>query len=194
MYKNSEINRRKDICIECTRFMPIKAKNMCQNCWHKYKRKHDLNFLLRTRYTEIKQRCQNPNNSQAKIYNGKMICTLQEFLDKFLTDTQMLKVFKLWQESNFIPKLAPSIDRIDNKKDYTIDNIQCLPHGLNCEKDQKKLLIDVYDRHGNFLSNHKSLNDAVRQYNVQQSNAWKVLNGQRNHTKGYIFRNAEDES
>ncbi len=34
---------------------------------------------------------------------------------------------------------------------------------------------------------YESLNDAVRATGVQQSNAWKVMNGQRRHSGGFIF-------
>ncbi len=38
---------------------------------------------------------------------------------------------------------------------------------------------------------YESLNEAVRATGVQQSNAWKVMNGKRKQTCGYIFRRAE---
>lgn len=187
-----ENKRRKDYCITCKLFKPIKAKNKCQNCWHKYKRRYNRNFFLRTRYTELKQRCINPNKSYSKYYFGLEYCSLKEFLDKFKKDINFLKLFKQWQKTNFKYKLCPSIDRIDNSKGYLINNLQFITHSENSTKDQKTLKIEVYNKSGEFISEHASLNDAVRYYNVQQSNAWKVVYGYRKHTKGFIFKIKKD--
>jgi hypothetical protein len=42
-----------------------------------------------------------------------------------------------WVDSGFTPKLVPSIDRIDNNKGYTIDNIRWLSKSDNSKKFNK---------------------------------------------------------
>lgn len=185
----SESKRRKDICVECSLLKPIKAKQMCQNCWHKFKRKHNVNFYLRTRYTELKQRCISNTKNCSKYYYGLKYCTLDEFLSKFLNNSEFLDLFTQWQQSNFVYSLAPSIDRIDKSKGYIIDNLQFITHGFNATKDnENRIPIDVYTRDGVLLKSFDSLNSAVDYYQVQQSNAWKVLYGKRNHTKNLVFK------
>ncbi len=184
-----ESKRRKDTCIECLIFKPNKAKDMCQNCWHKFKRKNQPNFFLRTRYTELKQRCIQDNKPCSKYYYGLEYCTLEEFLNKFDTDKQFLSLFSKWKENNYKYSLCPSIDRIEKTKGYIIGNMQFIEHGVNSRKDNENIVpVDVFDRSGTFIKTFECLNDAVRFFNVQQSNAWKVLYGQRKHTEGLVFK------
>lgn len=187
--RQRECDRRKDICIECGRLMPIKAKDMCQNCWHKFKRKNEPNFFLRTRYTELKQRCTNPKERNIDTYLGLSYCTLNEFLNRFLKDKHFNKLFKNWQKSNFEYKLCPSIDRINPKFGYTLDNIQFLTHSENCTKDQKKCPVNVF-KNGKFIIKIESTCEAARKFNLEQANVWKVLNKERTHTGGYYFEYA----
>ena len=187
MSRSDESKRRKDYCVECGRFMPIKAKNMCQNCWHKFKRHNDINFFLRTRYTEIKQRCTNQNNSRADIYYGKKFCTLEEFLEKFKADSNLKILLHQWKQSDYLPKFAPSIDRIDNDGDYSIDNLQFITHSENCMKDKNYPRIKAWDKSGTYLGEFIGQEEAARQLKLHQANIWKVLNKQRKHTCGYYF-------
>ena len=187
-WKFREENRRKDNCITCNRFMPIKAKNNCQNCWHKIKRKNDPNFFLRTRYTEIVQRCSNPNNIGAGNYLGKKFCTRKEFLDKFLRNETFLELFKDWQKNDHHINFCPSVDRINNEGDYTLDNIQFMTMYSNHMKDREFTPVNCYDyKSKQYINSYESQVEAARQLNIHQANIWKVLNKLRKHTCGYYF-------
>ena len=187
MSHRSELLRRKDTCVECLIFKPIKAKDMCQNCWHKFKRKNNKRFFLRTRYTEIRQRCTNENRpDHMKYYKGKLNCTLEDFYNKFIDDPIFNKLFDNWRDNNHIYTLVPSIDRINVNLDYSLDNMQFLEHGLNCSKDNKtKIKVKVYTKDGIFINEYDSLNKACIELNLIQANAWKVLHGERNTVSGY---------
>ena len=186
MGHRSELLRKKDNCIACGEFKPIKAKCMCQNCWHKHKRKYDLNFFLRTRYTEIKQRA----GIDYRYENVLLLFSRQEFLDCYLNNETLKLLYKTWQENNFEYTLAPSIDRIDVKLHYSLDNIQWITHGQNSRKDQVLRPVVVHTVDGTFIGKFDCLNDAVRFCGVHQANAHKVVSGKRNHTKGFIFKDA----
>ena len=186
MARALEKDRRKDYCNSCARFMPIKAKDMCQNCWHKIKRKYHPEFYLRTRYTEIVQRCTNPNNKRADIYNGKKVCSREEFLNNFLNCPIFLALFENWKNNDFSVKFSPSVDRIDVKKDYTLDNIQMITHSENATKDQEATPINVF-MDNKFFAEYVSQGEASRVLNVPQANIWKVLVKQRKTAGGYYF-------
>lgn len=187
--KSNEANRRRDICTECLDFKPIKARGCCQNCHHKYKRKHNKRFYLSTRYTEIKQRCTNPRQKNNYLYNGKLNMTREDFLKRFINDKNFIKLFKTWEESGYDLKLSPSVDRIDNNGYYEISNIQFITHSQNCTKDQEKTPINVY-KNGKLIATYESQGLASRELNVPQSNIWKVLNKQRKTAKGYYYEYA----
>lgn len=182
--------RKKAVCKTCNIFKPIKTVDECQNCWHKFKRKYQLEFFLRTRYTEVVQRCTNKKHSTERYYFGKKYCTRQEFLNKFLDDKSLHELYKNWQKSNFQYALCSSIDRIDNNRDYTIENLQFITHSKNSQKDKETVAVDVYTRGGKFLKSFISIAAAADNYEVQQANAWKVIHGIRKHSKGYVFKAA----
>lgn len=191
MSRQSESRRRKDNCITCGIFKPIKAKSMCQNCWHKVKRKTNRDFWLSTRYTEITQRCTNPKSNSADRYNGLEICSREEFKSKFINDPQFLYIFDQWGKNNYDILYSPSIDRIDNSKGYTIDNIQILTHSDNSSKDQDRTAINCYTKTGVFVKRFESQREAEEQLdNVYQANVWKCCNGLRKTSGGYRFEYA----
>jgi hypothetical protein len=109
-------------------------------------------------------------------------------LNKFRHDQQFLQLFKAWGESDYSTKLVPSVDRIDKSGGYVAENMQFITHSANSLKDQETIPTIVLDTEGNILGEFVSLNDAVRAFKVQQSNAWKVMNGKRKHTCGLIFK------
>jgi hypothetical protein len=45
------------------------------------------------------------------------------------------KLYKKWKEKSYKPSLTPSIDRINNSKGYTFDNIQVITMGENTRKE-----------------------------------------------------------
>lgn len=169
--------------------MPIKAKDMCQNCWHKYKRKNNFEFFLRTRYTEIYQRCTNKKRNCSHIYNGPDICTRDEFLSRFLRDKNFISLFKKWESSGWEYKLCPSIDRINVKLGYTLDNIQFITHSENATKDQEKTRVNVYKKN-KLVYTFCSQGEAGRKLNLPQPNIWKCLVGLRKTCGGYSFKYA----
>lgn len=189
--KTDESKRRKANCIECSNFKPIKAKDMCQNCWHKVKRKYHKNFFVSTRYTELKQRCINPNNTDGRYFNKKY-CTKEEFINFSMNCPKLSQMYKNWQDSGFEYTLCPSIDRIDKQRGYEIDNIQWLEHGKNCSKDnESKIKVEIYTKNGQFVGVYDALNEACVKLDIIQANAWKVLHGERKTANGYIIKRCE---
>lgn len=183
----SEGLRKKGICVGCADFKPIKAKKMCQNCWHKFKRKNNPEFFLRTRYTELRQRCINQRNNNG-YYFGLDHCSRSEFLNRFRNDETFNDLFNVWKQSGWDIKLCPSVDRIDVNKGYTLDNIQFITHSDNCAKDQIKQTVHVYSEDKQtLLYVFESQSEAARHLNIPQANIWKVITGERNHAGGFVF-------
>lgn len=182
------IPRTKRKCKDCKRMMLKVAKDQCTSCRFVYKKRTRLDFFLMSKYVQIKQRCTNKNNSKNYMYNGKLKCTKDEFLNKFLTDKQTINLYKNWQKSNFNTKLTPSIDRIDVRGVYELSNMQMLTQSENSKKDKIEIPINMYDLDNNFIKEFKSQTIAAKKLNLFQSNIAKVLRGKRNHTGGYIFK------
>lgn len=128
--------RKKIICISCQKDKLHFGLDMCSACLRNHKRKTRPSFYLGTCYSEITRRCTKFDQIRPN-YFGKQKCTKIQFMDKFLNDSKFLELYSIWQNNKYIRKYAPSIDRIDNNKDYTIDNLRFTTHYENSTKDNK---------------------------------------------------------
>lgn len=139
-YKRDHDKRKNIICIRCNKDKLNFGKNMCSACLRRTKRETRPSFYLGTCYSEMSRRVKTYDPLRPNYY-GKEICTKEQFFNRFLNDKSFLNLYKIWQESGFKRGDSPSIDRIDNKKDYTIDNMQFIKHTINTGKDFKKRVV-----------------------------------------------------
>lgn len=86
-------------------------------------------------YTSALQRVLGQDKDRAHKYEGLPICSREQFYRKFLYSEHYLELFKKWKSSGYCLKLSPSLDRIDNSKGYTIDNIQIITQSENRKKE-----------------------------------------------------------
>lgn len=177
-------------CLICPKNKQVRLwTGLCQACYKMKMRYNSPKFRLCTIYQAIKNRC---TNKKDKYYYGMQYCTRDEFLSKFINDPAFLEQFKNWKLSGHKMTQVPSVDRIDVNKGYHINNIQFIIHSENCWKDRRTIPVMVISNE-EIIGIYPSLNQAVVKLNVHQSNAWKVLIGEREHTNGYIFERLEDE-
>jgi len=111
----------------------------CRTCRLKYKREHSKKYFSKLRemrrtdirifidgvYTSMKQRVSDKSNNYLP-YKGLFICEKEEFIKFGLNDNNLKVLYKIWKKSNYSRKLTPSIDRIENQKGYSLNNIQFL--------------------------------------------------------------------
>lgn len=144
-------NRRRKVCI-CQRCNKTKLHfglHMCSACLRRTKRETKPSFYLGTCFSEMSRRVKTYDPLRPNYY-GKEICTKEQFISRFINDNSFLKLYKNWQENDFKRKYAPSIDRIDNSKDYLIENLQFISHYENTTKDLK-IKIKLVDKNDNEL-------------------------------------------
>lgn len=99
-------------------------------CYFHYTRSTD-GFLQKC-YKNMRQRVTGIQSSKAHIYLGLDILQKDLFVSVSKTNSDFLRLFKEYQQNNYDRKLAPSVDRIDSTKGYTVDNIRWIPNWLNC--------------------------------------------------------------
>jgi hypothetical protein len=86
-----------------------------------------------------------------KYWAGKSILPKEIFILWAKNHPDFLRLYKQWINSGYIPKLAPSVNRIDSNLGYTLDNIEwvsksdnsrmaCAVRKLNNKKSIYKLL------------------------------------------------------
>jgi hypothetical protein len=124
----------KKVCSDCGKSKQLETKTRCSGCNRKFKRRTRPKYYLRTCWLEIKRRCTKKVPNRDYVAYGKDFCTKEEFVERFLTDEKFLRLYKIWQENNYERGIAPSIDRIDETKGYTLDNLQFLSNSDNAKK------------------------------------------------------------
>jgi len=138
------LKQRKTIqCIKCQKEKKHFGKGMCSACLRNTKRQTMPHFYLQTCYSELSRRVKTFDPLRPNYY-GLNKCTKSEFLNKFLTDSEFLRLYKNWQISGYKRRHSPSIDRINNSLGYTLDNIRFILHTENSGKDDR-LPIEFYN-------------------------------------------------
>ena len=118
--------------------------------------------------------------------------SLKEFQEKYIDDTNFVKLYNQWLKHHCDKKYKPTIDRIDCFKNYNFNNIHWLTWEENKYK-QRMELKRIRARKIYMLKNNKvvkvfnSQNEAVVETKLKQSNISMCLNGKRKTCGGYIW-------
>jgi hypothetical protein len=134
--------RKMCICVVCKEEKVHFGFGKCSSCLRNWKRKNKPSFYLGTCYSEISRRIKTFDSKRPNYY-GLPKCTRDEFINSFKDDSVFLEHWNNWKLTDFKRGNAPSIDRIDNTKGYTLDNLQWLKHCDNGKKDWAfKMIVD----------------------------------------------------
>jgi hypothetical protein len=118
--------------------------------------------------------------------------TLQEFQDRFIGDKKFKRLHSEWLGSGKDKMKKPSLDRISNKKGYTVMNTHMLTWAENrykqtMERRSRKGSVIQY-LNGKKIAKYKSQREAVRQTGISQGNMSDNMNGKRKHVEGFVFK------
>lgn len=118
--------------------------------------------------------------------------SLVEFQEMFINDVRFNRLYGEWISSGYNYQLRPTVDRINCKKGYTLDNIHCLTWAENRYKQRMEFKLirarTVYMVVGNrIVKMFKSVTDAVRKTGLHQGNISSCLNGNRKTCGGYSW-------
>ena len=105
--------------------------------------------------------------------------TQKELLDWAMEQEIYHRLFTDWEDSSYQRDLAPSVDRIDDYKPYSLDNIQLMSWDSNNKKgtyyqkigknQKNSKAVQQYDLDGNFIQEFHSLKHAERQTGVNNA-------------------------
>lgn len=154
-----------------------KLRPICRECTIKAQQQRNKKYPWIVTYNSIKQRCNNPNNKRYKDYGGRGI--------KCLITVEELK--KLWFRDKAYDMKSPTIDKINNNRNYELCNCQYLEHYINTGKDEYKA-INQYDLQGGFIKSWKGAAEVERILGFANQNISKVCTGKRKRANGFIWR------
>jgi len=118
--------------------------------------------------------------------------TLKDFHTRFLKDKKFLRLHKEWLKSGKDKMKKPSLDRISNKKGYTVTNT----HMLTWAENRHKQVMERRSRKGSVIqylngiqiAKFRSQKEAARQTGIAQGNMSEHMNGKRLHVEGFTFK------
>jgi hypothetical protein len=170
----NSINGRTVIeCKVCKKIKIHYGLGMCSACLRKYKRQTKPSYYLGTCYSEISRRVKTYDPLRPNYY-GLEKCTKEEFIYRFINDISFLKLFSSWKKHNYERKFAPSIDRINNKLGYTLDNLQFISQSQNSRKDFMKPL--KLFKNGKFFKEFPSGRDVASYLKVNPATVTQAKN------------------
>lgn len=147
--------------------------------------------VLTNLYSKMKERAKNKNIERPNF-------TLVEFHRLFLENKTFIRLYKEWVKSGYNKVYKPSVDRINRKHGYTLNNIHIISWGDNRFKQsmerrsRKGKVLQILN--GNVIKVWSSQREAYKKLNLSQSMLSGALTGKYKQAYGYIWRYANDEN
>lgn len=129
-------------CKECSKKRIRENWNDKREYYRSYdviRQRENFDRIFKHRFYNMRAKVNGYAIRKYKIEGLKMF-SKKEFLN-WCYNKNNIEIFKnihkRWKKNNFSRRLSPSIDRINNNKGYTIDNIQWITQCENCKKYNK---------------------------------------------------------
>ena len=194
-------------CAKCKEVKPLEEfhnnKKMkqgktsyCKNCNNKSIKKYRRTLIGNAKaiYTHQKQ------SSKIRGYHPPDYAK-QDFVDFLLSNKKYINLHSEWVESGYENSLIPSVDRIDDYKGYSLDNIQVMTwkenkiksdedrkNGINNKTNKAVVKMDLNEVE---LEVYHSLRYAERETSIHRSCIWKVCNGKQKTAGGFKWKYAD---
>lgn len=121
------------------------SRKLNGNCHTKKYEKTPKGFLMRL-YRNMESRVSGIQKLKHHLYAGKSLLSREDFYKWAISDESFNSLFKLYEESGYVQKIAPSVDRIDSSKGYELSNMEFITHSENSRRgslsNHKRKLID----------------------------------------------------
>lgn len=178
---NIQSKKYREFNIEKFRIKQKEYRNKNKNKLNKQTAKWRKDFPWKKTLSQIKQRCNNPNNPDYKHYGGRGI--------KCKITSDELK--ELWFRDKAYNMDKPSIDRINSNGNYTFKNCKYIEQTNNIgkmNKETKSKQILQCDLNDNFIKEWESIKEAGRKNNMFDTAICNCLKGKCKTSGGFIWK------
>lgn len=93
-------------------------------------------FLMRM-YRNMQSRVRGIQKLKAHLYKGKKLLSRNDFYKWALSHKDFWLLFQTWQSSEYNRKLTPTVDRINPKLGYILENMEWVTHSENSRRSSK---------------------------------------------------------
>jgi len=93
-----------------------------------------MNGFLVRKYRTMLSRVTGIQKHKAHLYEGKSILTKEEFYNWAKSSFAFIELWNAYVDSCYDIKLCPTVDRIDSKFGYDLENMQWITHSENSRK------------------------------------------------------------
>jgi hypothetical protein len=125
-----------------------------------------------------------------------------EFKKWILNTPNFKNLYDNWSTSGYLKELIPSVDRLDDYKPYTFDNIQLITWGENRKKsnldrregrnNKRSRGVRQFTKEGILIASYYSMAHAANETGVHKGFIWRGCRGKNTHGGGFIWRYAEN--
>ena len=192
------------VCTKCK-----KSKDITRFTRHKHSKDGLSSWCKECSNSRLKAATRTKSGFVGKMYNDqRSSCkrrghdlpeyTKKELLEWLMGQELYHELFDIWVESGYKKILAPSVDRLDDYKTYSFDNIQLTDWFSNKEKAHKdrknginnkvSRLVNQYGLDGEFINTYHSIRKASRVTSVPYQNISSACNGMLKSAGGFKWK------
>lgn len=94
-------------------------------------------FIMRA-YRNMESRVKGIQWRKAHLYAGKPLLPREQFYEWAITSGEFHELFAAWELAGYARQYTPSVDRIDSRRGYELDNMRWVSFTENCRHIMRK--------------------------------------------------------
>ena len=175
-------------CRVCNKSEPLARfyanRQKCVDCYRHDSEHSSPKKLVGTIYANQKSTSKQRNHSSPSY-------TQKELYDWITFQPNFYELWSFWIGSNYQSNLKPSVDRIDETKGYSLNNIVLTTWAKNRAKTRlldKCKPVASFHKDGSLIETYVSLAEASKNVGRCKSDIMKAANGQRKTCAGHMWK------
>jgi hypothetical protein len=159
--------------------------------------REDRQAIKKTKVGVIKSLYRGQGSSARKRGHHLPTYSSQQLIDWAIAEPKFHIIYDNWVKANYDRYLRPSFDRKDNKKSYTLDNLQVITFMENCRKggtiEADPAVKSIYQKtkKGILIAQWRSAADAEKLLGIDNGDIGKCCQGKRKQAGGYLWEFTE---